>query len=187
MRYYTYIDQTDGKTLFFQSFQKDRIGFVGLFELSEDQTLYSRYNGIGIEKDNILYEKYVKSNVGAYKKLLIEVTLSKYNKSISRLKDSYPSEEVSGWDYKSIQSNLWINSTDKESLLDSDSILILKNESDGTIEGITALATRVISNSKAYQTIYGKNTKKYKELLRKINDSSTIQELQTIEGEIIYD
>lgn len=186
MKYYTYIDQS-GKTLFFESLQKERKFFVGIFELSQEQTLYSRYNGTGIEKDYILYEKFISENVDEQKKRLTSIILSEYNKSIFKLKESYPSEEISGWDYKSMQANNWINSSDKQSLIDNDSVLILKNESDGTIEGITALATRVIDNSKAYQTIYGKNTKKYKELLHRVSESSTIEDLNIIKGEIIYD
>lgn len=186
MKYYTYIDQS-GKTLFFESLQKDRKFFVGIFELSQEEITYSRYNGLGIEKDNILYENFLKTNLTEQKKRLTSIILSEYNKSMFKLKESYPSEEISGWDYKSMQANNWINASDKQSLLDNDSVLILKNESDGTIEGITALATRIIDNSKAYQTIYGKNTKKYKELLRRVNESQSIEDLETIKGEIIYD
>lgn len=186
MKYYTYIDQT-GKTLFFESAQAERKGFVGIFELSTEQTQYFRYNGIGVEKDNLLYDNFVKSNLELYKKRLIEIILSKYNDSIARLKSVYPSEEVTGWDYKSMQAKLWLDSENKQELIDSKSVLMLQNESDGTIQGITNLANRIINNSNAYQTIYGKNTRKYKELLAMLNTYSTIQELVGLEGAITYD
>jgi len=186
MKYHAYID-TNGKTLFFESLQIDRKGFVGIFELSEEQTEYFRYNGIGVEKDNLLYEQFIKSNIELYKKRLIEIILTKYNDSIARLKAAYPSEEVTGWDYKSMQAKLWLDSNDKQGLIDSKSVLMLVNESDGTIQGITNLANRIINNSNAYQTIYGKNTRKYKELLAILNTYSTIQELVEFEGMITYD
>lgn len=186
MRYFAYLD-TNGKTLFFESAQAERKGFVGIFELTNEQTQYYRYNGIGVEKDNILYEQYVRNNVGEFKKRLTEIILEKYNHSIARLKSAYPSEEVTGWDYKSMQSKLWLDSDDKQGLIDSNSVLMLQNESDGTIQGITNLANRIINNSNTYQTIYGKNTRKYKELLAILNTYSTIQELVEFEGQIIYD
>lgn len=186
MRKYIYIDN-DGKTLFFDSFQKDRPRFSGIFEVSEKELSYMVFDGYGLRKDNLLYENYVKTNLVEYKDYLKSVIVSDYNKSIARLKSAYPSEEVTGWDYKSMQAKLWIDSDDKQWLIDNDSVLMLENESDGTIEGITILANRIIHNSNAYQTIYGKNTRKYKELLALVNACSTIQELTDLEGQVKYD
>ena len=186
MRYYTYIDTT-GKTLFFESEQKDRKGFVGIFTLTTNETKYFRYNGIGVEKDNLLYEIFIRENIFEYKEYLKKLVLTNYNHSIARLKSAYPVEETTGWDIKSLQSKQWIDSEEKQSLLDSNYVLMLKNESDGTIEGITNLAQRVLNNSNIYQTIYGKNTKKYKEYLSQINAASELSELAIIEGSIIYD
>ena len=186
MRYYVYIDKT-GKTLFFESEQKNRKGFVGIFTLTANETKYFRYNGIGVEKDNLLYEIFIRENLSEYKEYLKKLVLTNYNHSIARLKSAYPIEETTGWDITSLQSKQWIDSEEKQSLLDSNYVLMLKNESDGTIEGITNLAQRVLNNSNLYQTIYGKNTKRYKEYLSQINAASELSELATIEGSIIYD
>lgn len=186
MRKYTYIDDS-GKTIFLDSFDETRKRFVGIFELTNEQTQYYRYNGIGVEKDNLLHEQYARNNVSEFKKRLTEIIIEKYNHSIARLKSAYPFEETTGWDYKSMQSKLWLSTDDKQSLIDSNSVLMLQNESDGTIAGITNLANRVIQNSNLYQTIYGKNTRKYKELLATLDGIDTIQELSELESEVKYD
>ena len=186
MRYYTYIDTT-GKTLFFESEQVNRKGFVGIFTLSANETKYFRYNGIAVEKDNLLYEIFIRENLNEYKDYLKKLVLVNYNHSVAKLKSAYPVEETTGWDIKSLQSKVWIESEDKQALLDSDSVLMLKNESDGTIEGMTNLAQRVLNNSNLYQIVYGKNTKRYKEYLSEINTASELSELSVIEGSIKYD
>lgn len=187
MKYFTYVDNKTGSTYFREVEIKNSKEFVGIFELTTEQTKYFRFNGYGIEKDNIRYTAYQRSNLVPYKELLNTIVVDKYNVSIDALKKGYPSEETLGWDIKSIQAKLWLESTDKQALIDSKSVLILMNESDGTIEGITNLAVRIRANSEIYQTVYGKNTKHKNKLLADIKVSTTIQELSIIEGSIKYD
>lgn len=188
MRNFTYLDK-EGKTLFFETEQKDRINFVGIFEVSDKEKNYMVYDGNRwvLRKDNLLFEIYIRTDLEEYKKMLSESILEKYNQSISKLKSSYPVEEVTGWDIKSLQSKAWIEANDKQALIDSNSVAMLANESDGTIDGITNLAQRVLNNSVLYQTIYGKNTRKHKEYLAQINAASDLQQLAVIEGIIKYD
>jgi hypothetical protein len=186
MKYYTYVIQ-NGNTVFYEQEQKKLTKFVGIFELEESETHYKIYNGVSLIDSSLLYKKYVNETLELLRQEVKSIAIDDYNKSIAKLKEGYPVEEVSGWDTKLNQSILWNNSLDKEELLESNKINILKNESDGTIEGIDILSSRVIINANIYETIYGKNTKKMKELLVEINSASTINELVQLKGQIIYD
>lgn len=184
-KYFVYLDK-DGNTIFKESQQKN-MTFVGEYVLEEKEVLYSRYNGVGIERDMLKYNEFIKTSFNYVKQEIKNLILSEYNESIARLKRNYPIEEVTGWDYKSLQAKIWVDTEDKRSLIENKSVLMLVNESDGTIEGITELANRVLLNSNLYQTIYGKNTRKYKELLAELETCLTIQELTTFKGTIKYD
>lgn len=184
-KYFVYLDK-DGNTIFKESQQKN-MTFVGEYVLEEKEVLYSRYNGVGIERDMLKYNEFIKTSFNYVKQEIKNLILSEYNESIARLKRNYPIEEVTGWDYKSLQAKIWVDTEDKRSLIENKSVLMLVNESDGTIEGITELANRILLNSNLYQTIYGKNTRKYKELLAELETCLTIQELTTFKGTIKYD
>lgn len=71
-RYFVYIDEQSGNTLFFETEQTGRKNFCGIFQLTEQETHWKRFNGIILYDDPRLKQQYVESNLELYRAQLYE-------------------------------------------------------------------------------------------------------------------
>lgn len=72
MRYFTYVDEQSGQTLFFETEQAGRKNFCGVFNISEDETNWKIFNGVGLSDDLRKKQAYIESNLELYRAQLYE-------------------------------------------------------------------------------------------------------------------
>lgn len=72
MRYYTYVDEQSGQTLFFETEQAGRKNFCGVFNISEDETNWKIFNGVDLSDDRRKKQLYIESNLELYRAQLYE-------------------------------------------------------------------------------------------------------------------
>ena len=71
-RYFVYIDEQSGNTLFFETEQTGRKNFCGIFQLTEQETHWKRFNGFALYEDLRLKQQYIESNLELYRAQLYD-------------------------------------------------------------------------------------------------------------------
>lgn len=66
-KYFVYIDEQSGNTLFFETEQAGGKNFCGIFYLTEQEKKWKRFNGVGLYDDIRMKQEYIESNLEMYR------------------------------------------------------------------------------------------------------------------------